>query len=321
MTSASADLLAAALATAARGWHVLPLVPGEKRPAFPDHPAARCRGTDLRCRAGHTGWEDRATTDPDRIRRAWSTRPWNIGIACGPSGLLVVDLDRAKPGDVAPIGWAEQDVTCGMDVFLLTAHTAGEAPPVDTHTVTTPSGGTYLYYRAPAGIRLGNTNGDGGAGLGWKVDTRGWGGYVVAPGSVVDARRYVTTDPRPPLPLPAWLAGALTPAPVAPPVPVRLPTTTRRERYLAGAVAAEVARVEGATKGSRNAALFVAAQALGQLVAGGALPEDHARTALAAASAAALATGAYGEGQMHATITSGLRAGAKRPRTLGEVAA
>lgn len=314
-------LLTAALAAAARGWHVLPLVPGEKRPAFPDHPAARCPGTDPRCRDGHTGWEARATTDPDRIRRAWTVRPWNIGIACGPSGLVVVDLDRAKPGETAPIGWAEQDVTCGMDVLLLTAHAAGEPPPVDTHTVTTPSGGTHLYYHAPDGVRLGNTAGDSGAGLGWKVDTRGWGGYVVATGSTINSRPYVTTDARPPLPLPAWLAAALTPPPIAPPVPVRLPTTTRRERYLAGAVAAEVARVEGATKGGRNAALYIAAQALGQLVAGGALPEDHARTALAAASAGALAVGAYGSGQMHATITSGLRAGANRPRTVGDVAA
>ena len=62
-------LLAAALAAAGRDWRVFPLRPDAKRPAFPDHTADRCAGTDPRCRDGHTGWEPRATTDPERIRQ------------------------------------------------------------------------------------------------------------------------------------------------------------------------------------------------------------------------------------------------------------
>jgi len=63
------DLRDVALAAAARGWHVFPLRPNDKRPAFPDHPVDACTGRDPRCRNGHTGWESRATVDPNRIRR------------------------------------------------------------------------------------------------------------------------------------------------------------------------------------------------------------------------------------------------------------
>src|SRR3712207_7301897 len=91
------QLRAAALLYASRGWHVFPLIPGTKRPACPGHPAARCDRSDPWCRHGHTGWEQRATTNDARIIRAWSGTPYGIGIACGPSGLLVIDCDQPKP--------------------------------------------------------------------------------------------------------------------------------------------------------------------------------------------------------------------------------
>jgi hypothetical protein len=80
-------------------WHVIPLLPGTKRPACPGHPAAKCDRSDPWCRHGHTGWEQRATTSDPRIIRAWSS-PSRIGIACGPSGLLVVDTDQSKPDTI-----------------------------------------------------------------------------------------------------------------------------------------------------------------------------------------------------------------------------
>src|SRR6266498_6143055 len=105
-------LRAAALGHAAGGRHVFPLRPDNrphdpdqaKRPAFPDHAEDRCPGTDPRCRDGHTGWEPRATRDPHRITRAWAWTPYNIGTACGPSGLVVIDLDVRKPGAPPPPG-------------------------------------------------------------------------------------------------------------------------------------------------------------------------------------------------------------------------
>ena len=62
-------LLAAALAVAARGWYAHPLLPGGKTSAL--HGERTCSHTG-ECAGGHVKWEQRATTDPDRIRAAWS---------------------------------------------------------------------------------------------------------------------------------------------------------------------------------------------------------------------------------------------------------
>jgi hypothetical protein len=290
-------LLTAALDTAARGWPVFPLVPGGKAPAIKN-------------------WERRATTDPDRIRRCWAAGPYNIGLATGPAGLVVVDLDMARDDEQPPNPWNLPGITSGLDVLTVVAERAGQPLPLDTHTVTTPSGGLHLYFAAPSDVELRNTAGDRGRGLGWHVDTRAHGGCVAAPGSVVDGRRYTVTEALPVAPLPGWLAERLRPAPLpaAPAAPVALWSGDRGGRYLQAALDAEMARVEGAVKGQRNQKLYEAAVALGQLVAGGALAEAEVRELLLRAAAGHLATGAYSPHTAEGTITSGLRAGAKRPR-------
>jgi hypothetical protein len=291
------DLLAAALAHAARGWHVFPLRPDDKRPAFPDHAADDCTGRDPRCRAGHLGWEPRATTDPDRIRRAWSHRPYGIGLACGPSGLVVVDLDTPK-----------DDTTdrTGLDTLAALAdrHGAGIEP---TYTVSTGRGGTHLYYRHPDdGPALRNTAGT----LGPMVDTRGQGGYVVAAGSTVAGRPYTIDLDTDPAPLPGWLAGLLAPAPLPPQRPVMVALPGGRDRaYVRAAVERECGRVTDAPD-HHNDNLYRAAVALGQLVAGGALSADEASTAL---EHAGISAGLRHRAVLR-TIASGFRAGAARPR-------
>jgi hypothetical protein len=55
--------------------------------------------------------------------------------------------------------------------------------PDRTYTVATASGGEHLYFRQPVGLQLRNTQGEHGSGLGWCIDTRGHGGFVVAAGS------------------------------------------------------------------------------------------------------------------------------------------
>ena len=308
MTDKTSALLAATLDAAARGWHVFPLRPGAKVPALHGH--QDCPGTDA-CRNGHVGWEQRATTDSDRIRAAWSHGLFNIGLATGPSGLLVVDLDTAKSGQTPPADWDMPGVRDGQDVLAVLADRHHAPVPGDTFTVATPSGGLHLYYRAPEGERLRNTAGK----LGWKVDTRAHGGYVVAAGSIVDGRTYTRLSDQDPALLPGWLCAELRPAPLPPPPdrPVHI-GAGRRSRYLDAAVRMECARVEGAPDDQRNASLFAAATALGQLVAGGALTAQEHERGLLRAAGRHIAVGAYSESQARRTIASGLRHGATRPR-------
>ncbi|MEU9428514.1 bifunctional DNA primase/polymerase [Streptomyces sp. NPDC048342] len=286
--------LAAALDAASRGWHVFPLIPGDKRPSIRD-------------------WETRATTDRERIARCWTHAPYNVGIAAGPSRLVIVDLDRPKhPGDTPPADWAEHGVTDGADVLAVLCERHGQPFPADTYTVRTWSGGTHLYFAAPEGEPLRNTAGDSARGLGWKADTRAVGGLVVGAGSTFAGHRYTVARDAPVAPLPGWLAELLRPAPLPPQCPVTVPLTARdrRGRFLNAALNGELARVTGSGEHEHNIALYIASVALGQLVAGGELDAHDVTEQLVAAG---LSVG-QGEREARRTIASGLRAGANRPR-------
>ena len=136
----------AALAYAARGWHVFPCRPGGKEP--------------LGKLAPH-GVKD-ATTDPEQIRRWWTACPdANVGVACGKSALVVVDCDGAE-GVATFAAWAEAN-----DVAL------GDVP-----CAATPRGGRHYYFAAPAGAALGPK-----VRVLPGVDVRAGESYVVAPPS------------------------------------------------------------------------------------------------------------------------------------------
>lgn len=308
----TATLREVALAAAARGWHVFPLRPNDKRPAFPNHQADACTGRDPRCRNGHTGWEARATTDPDRIRRGWSETPYGVGIACGPSGLVVIDLDVRKPDQTPPAGCPHPAAHHGAEVFAALCEAASQPPPVETYTVTTGRGGTHLHFQHPTtGPAQRNTAGERGNGLGWLVDTRAHGGYIVAAGSTVAGRPYTVARDLPVADLPGWLAERLAPAPLPPqrPVVVALPTG-RTGAYLDAAITRQLDHLRRAAEGERNQTLYVSAVALGQLAAGNALPVDQAEALL---EEAALSIG-LSRFETLRTIRSGLTAGARRPR-------
>ncbi|MEQ7008716.1 bifunctional DNA primase/polymerase [Actinopolymorpha sp. B17G11] len=304
----------AALGAAGRAWHVIPLRPNSKIPAFPNHPADACDRTDPWCCAGHVDWETRATTDPDRIRRGWARIPYGVGIACGPSHLVVIDLDTPKPDDRRPPQWQIPGVVDGHDVFATVCEQAGQPIPLDTYTVATPTGGTHLYYRHPDhGPTLRNTTGGRPGSLGWKIDTRAGGGQVVAAGTTINGRTYRVVRDVDPAPLPGWLAERLTPRPLPPERPARVNLATdRRGRYLHKAVTEQVGIVRNAAEGGRNHTLYMSAQVLGQLVAGGSLTAEDVTALL---TQAALDTGLTAH-ETARTIASGLRAGTRRPRSV-----
>ena len=296
--------LDAALAAASRGWHVFPVASGGKWPAL--HGQDDCPGSGA-CADVHAGWEQRATTDPDRIRRCWQQAPFNVGVATGPSNLVVVDLDVPKPGESPPREWRLPGVVDGHDVFASVCADAGEPLPLDTYTVGTRSGGTHLYYQHPAsGAELRNTTGQ----LGWLIDTRSHGGYVLAAGSTV-GRRYTLVRGIDPAPLPSWLVESLTPAPI----PARRTSTielpdNRRGRYLTAAITQQLATIANAGKGGRNTALYRSAVALGQLVGGGALDDEEVTDLLVRAGLDA----GLRPREVNRTVTSGMGDGARRPR-------
>lgn len=86
----------------------------------------------------------------------------------------------------------------------------------------------------------------------------------------------------------------------------------RAERYVDAAVQNETSRVASAAPGSRNNTLNEAAFNLGQLVGGGLLGDEAARSALHAAARSA----GLGEAESAATIRSGIEAGMAKPRVL-----
>ncbi|MFD5014605.1 bifunctional DNA primase/polymerase [Streptomyces chartreusis] len=261
------EMLRAALDAAERGWYVFPLRPGDKRPAL--HGEAACTHTG-ECASGHQKWEQRATRDTDRVHTAWWHMPYNVGIATGPSGLLVVDLDTLKPGEL-------KGAPDGATSFAALCERAGQDIPA-TYQVRTARGGEHLYFTQPPGDRLHSTAGR----LAKKIDTRGQGGYVVAAGSITPDGTYEVLNNCAPVALPDWLHEALRPAQrPSYAVPHSLKSASG---YAAAALRGEVTNVASAADGTRNATLLRAARALGRLIVSGDLARGEVEEALSRAA-------------------------------------
>jgi hypothetical protein len=147
-------------------------------------------GAGLKKPATEHGWKD-ATTDADKIRAWWNENPdYNVAIATGPSGLFVVDID---PG--AEVDWTH----------FVAAHPDIALALTDTYAVRTPRGGWHYYFegegRSSASKLLAH------------VDTRGVGGYVLAPPSRVNTSKaqgvYTLYEDRALQPIPPSIASRM----------------------------------------------------------------------------------------------------------------
>ncbi|GAA2849512.1 hypothetical protein GCM10010472_03120 [Pseudonocardia halophobica] len=270
----------------AAGFHVFPVRPRAKTPAIP-------------------AWEQAATRDPAQIERWWRSVPFNVGLAVGRSGIVVIDLDQPKPDTTDPARRARS----GREALLDLAVAHGQVLPV-TASVRTPSGGEHRYFRMPNGVELRNSQGL----LAPLIDTRGAGGYVLAAGSVLPAGRYVG-DGGVIAELPAWLATLLTPPVVHTAEPQLRLSRTRATAYLDAILIDETAAVTHAAVGTRHTARLRAARTLGRLVAGGELDLDEARSVLLQAARTHVGADTTVR-EVERDVEDGLAFGARRPRRI-----
>ncbi|WP_433267239.1 bifunctional DNA primase/polymerase [Actinosynnema sp. CS-041913] len=325
-----------------QGWHVLPLHPGTKRPLAG---CADCRGggrhpiTECPCLARRDGalchgvWA--ATADPAVIRR-WSAR-WRSGVWAvhlGASGLLAVDLDAhggtppAQPLNGVPWPADQPPPADGIDTYATLAGLRDAAVDPGTLSTQTPSGGLHLLYTAQPGrwkSSSGRAHDDGTvrSGLGWQIDIKAHGGYVVLPGSTTPAGAYRrASDALSAAPLPAWLAADLvrtghdrhtTPHAVRAHTRPAVEVTTggggdRNTRYAAAALRSACTELAGMEPDTgRNRKLFRSTTRLAGMVQAGWIDRDRVETAL---TDAALTAG-LPAGEIRYALASGF----SRPRT------
>lgn len=216
------DVLRAALAYAERGWRVVPIRPGEKRPMI-------------------DAWQDAATTDAALIEQWWRRWPAHgVGIATGrESGIFVLDVDNNHAAG-----------KYGDDSLADLEATYGKLP--DTVEVLTGSGGRHLYFRFPANAEVTNSAGR----LGPWLDVRGDGGQVVAPptkhpnGCPYEWDASSRFDEVELADAPVWLLRLLTEAPAVEPRRERIAYAGEPrpgDRFAASVTWPDLLRADGAT--------------------------------------------------------------------------
>lgn len=140
-------LQSAAVDYAKNNWFIFPVKPKDKTPL-----------------TSH-GLKD-ATNKVDTVREWWAKWPdANIGLNCGKSGMVVVDLDKHGEYD----GMAEWDALKSRFGLSLC-----------TSTSITGGGGRHLLFKAPTDKTIKNSAGK----LSPGIDVRAEGGYIVLPPSI-----------------------------------------------------------------------------------------------------------------------------------------
>jgi hypothetical protein len=317
-----------ALEHATRGWYVLPLSPDSKRPlgncptCREDGGKAPHRIEDCPCiPAGAWCHGVRAATlDLDRITGWWQRQPDAIpGIAAGPSGLALIDIDThgdpfpADPGtgllpgidlaaeNIPEAVWSEQSAyRSGRDSLRLLARLRGGERPWPREpehrpvTVTTPSGGRHLWYQAPAdNLRQALAPHS----IAWRIDIKAGWSYGIAPGALSGKGEYTITggDITHSGHMPEWLAREVIRVATrqqhrSTPPPPRPTSTHLNERgpaaYLTTVINRGTTKLATLTDG-RQRALAALAYQTGGLLQWSGLPHDQTAEQLITAGTAA----------------------------------
>jgi hypothetical protein len=183
-----------------------------------------------------------------------------IGIDCGRSGLLVVDID----GSDAEVAWAE----------LERGH-----PHIPTLEAGTGrlEGGRHVYFRS-TDARSKNSVGK----VGSHIDTRGRGGFAIVPPSLHHTgNRYRWLNRRPIAPAPEWLLEL-----IKPPAPTiigqrrTIPPGERCDTYGRVALERQCDDMLNAPEGTRHDTLAGVAYRAGRLAAAGHLERSLAEAVL-----------------------------------------
>lgn len=269
------------------GWSVFPCgtaTGGHGHPPGSHPDCARCRAEKAPRRGWR--WQSHRTANPAVVRKHWPADGPNLGIACGPSRLVVVDLDTPAHGADLPDQWRRSGVHEGADVLACLLEEHGQGWPA-THTVMTASRGMHLYFQAVPGRPIPNSVNR----VGPMIDVRGdgnsdgtpGGGYVLGAGSSVGGTRYETIDDSPPIALPDWLANLADTRPPPRPRPDPAATGAAPPRPRARFVGL-LDTLLTAPVGQRNSILYWTACRAAELVRPGDLDEASVVTALTVAA-------------------------------------
>jgi hypothetical protein len=140
-------------------------------------------------------WRSMASNDINEATSWWTKFPNdNVGIDCGKSAILVIDLDSEEAADRWDEIWDEHEDSGWDD---------GRYPVVETRR------GWHVYFEQPD-HEIGNPKQHR---LGEGIDVKGVGGMVVGPGSVIGGHDYalVRGDLAKVPPLPHWLDSMVRP--------------------------------------------------------------------------------------------------------------
>jgi len=288
----------AAAAFIERGWHTLLLGPTRK----PFRNCDLCRpedhGVPNAKYVPHVGVIDcphpldichghqAATLDLDHLHALLSRYPAaNLGVATGPSRLVVVDIDTNRRNEPLPEAYRDIDgVRDGWDVFTLVLQRYGVEWPDMTLTVGTPGKGLHLWFRLPEKVTVLSRTGQ----FGWLIDVKSDRAYITAPGTVTNAGEYRRFgDVMDPMAAPEWLMRHLKITGHIPQPVVKKkfyfrprPDADRLGQERLGRIADNLT---GAPAHTGHAALCTATTAAAHLVADGLVDEMEAREVIAEA--------------------------------------